>query len=232
MTGMTVNRIISCLTLRTQIGLVLIISSIGTHASAQGDFDTFLKEDAELQAQTSASLEEIRKFEEVLNGEDADRAMRAMRFMLASGKPALVRRAREFGAYSVEPLFREEFLRATFDQGGPFQMVVDLGSEADEENDVAKILVKEYDGSLSSDKQTVSMSFFLSPYDEEKRCWKFGNYNLLKEWCAIYLTGDSVSLQGWRSLTGELSLDDKGTLEGTVQGFKGEPKRARIVLIE
>lgn len=213
-------------TLLTTAAMLMLVAA----ANAQGNFDAFLEEDAETQARDGVGEEELRQFEEVLNGADADRALRAMRFMLTSGKPRLVRRAKEFGLFAAEPLFRHEALRAVFEAGGPFRIEVDLsGPQADESNMLGRVLY--WGGSNNLDGTAGYYVFSTDPYDSDDRCWKFKDSST----CAFYLTRDVVSLKDWSYAAGDLALNSSGVLEGSIQDTNGASNPAvpaRIVLID
>ena len=204
-------------TLLTTAAMLMLVAA----ANAQGNFDAFLEQDAEAQAREGVGDEELRQFEEVLNGADADRALRAMRFMLASGKPRLVRRAMEFGLFAAEPLFRHEALRAIFEAGGPFRIEVDLsGPQADESKMLGTVLY--WGGSNNLDGTAGYYVFSTDPYDSEDRCWKFEDSSK----CAFYLTRDVVSLKDWTYASGNLVLSSSGVLEGNIQNTNGPGKPA------
>ena len=197
--------------MRTTTSLLLLTASLwGMSALAQGNFEDFLKKDAAAEAREGVDDQELQQFEEVLNGEDTDRALRAMRYMLTSGKPPLVRRAKEFGLYAAEPLFRNEALRAILDTGGPFLLEIQV-----DEGD-SRLVANQFrywGASASPDNSTLYFSFGLQAYDAEKQCWP----SKASGDCSLQVIRSDVTFNRWGdNINGALKLTESGVLEGTM----------------
>ncbi len=84
-------------------------------------------------------------------------------------------------------------------------------------------------GSWDDEAKYGNFTFNVAPFDKKANCWRFKGYNA----CAIYLTGETISLQDWSSASGSLTLGHEGKLEGTFQ-YKPDGKsiRAWIDLME
>lgn len=208
------------------ISLLVVVTP---SAYAQSSFQEFLKIDEAAQKKDSAADQELVKFEEVLNGSNTQRALRAMKFMLTSKKPQLVRYAKEFGLLSAEKLFRDEALRSVFDEGGPFRIELDL-STIDEEKSRIKEYINYLKGGYSADGTKGYYVFRTVPYDTKLGCWKFLSSNN----CAFYLANASVSLKGWNYGAGSLTLGNDGVMRGTLRYTTrtGAPVPAQIVIID
>lgn len=206
------------------------LSVLAMAAHAQTSFEEFLKLDEAAQRKDSATDQEVAQFEEVLNSADTDRVLRAMTFMLASGKPHLVRRAKEFGLLSAEGLIRHEALKKVLDEGGPFRIEVDL-TKVDEEKSNMRAYINRLNGGYSTDGGTGFYVFRVDPYDQDAGCWKFkGNGN-----CAAYLSNDSISLKDWDRGAGSLTLENNGIMRGTLRytySTTNAPVPAQIVLVK
>lgn len=189
--------------------------ALSAAASDQGTFEEFEKSEAEARA-NSISDEELAQFEAVLNGRDIERALRAMRFMLESGKPRLVRAAREFGLLSTEPLIQHEALKAVFDQGGPFRFEVDL-TTADEKDSRARSWIQRNRGSISVDGRTGYWTFSLGEYRSDHQCWVWRG----DDDCSIMLSGVTIDIKHWRSAAGHLKLNESGALVGSFRNTNG-----------
>lgn len=217
---------------------VAIFVFFATASVAQSTFDDFLKQDQEAQQRDGVADEDLRKFEEVLNGDDVERALRAMKFMLNSEKPRLVRYAKEFGLLSAEALFRQEALNAVLDQGGPFQIEIDLPKETKLNNSISTF--QYYAGNVSADNENAFVMMQIE-YDQTENCWVFN----MKGWhkrCVMRRSGTRVSLTlgdqrpSYASsiyIRGDFRLDDAGALVGSLEDAREKvPLKARILLIE
>ena len=174
----------------------------------------------EFEEQDKEAASETEKFRAVLNGEDPERALRAMQFMLESGDPILVWPAREFGLLSSNGSVQNAALNAIFDHGGPFRLVVDL-TNLDESKIRMGYYIGRIGGSVSADKKSASFIFYV---DKAKDCWVFKNADN----CAFVLQGSSVSLAKWFEGTGELSLNDEGKLKGAIGYYYSKPRYSPV----
>ncbi|MEM9781230.1 MAG: hypothetical protein AAF899_02035 [Pseudomonadota bacterium] len=190
--------------------LAAVILSAGA-AAAQASFDDFLEKDAAAQASEGVADAELAKFEDVLNGPDVDRAIRAMRYMMASGKPRLVRAAKSFGLRSTQTLFQEQALKAILDTGGPFKLEFDLTTASEDESKI-KYRTQGWGTSFSSDGKSATLIFTVGPYDPEKKCW----ISIRRQDCSMMLALTTVRFVGW-GIAGALTLDQKGILSGDIR---------------
>ncbi|MEM9781229.1 MAG: hypothetical protein AAF899_02030 [Pseudomonadota bacterium] len=196
-------------------------------ATAQTTIDAFHEKDAEAAASEGVADADLAKFEDVLNGGDVDRAIRAMRFMIESEKPRLVRAAKTFGLRSVNPLFQEEAMKAIFQQGGPFRLELDL-TTADEEVSRMQYFTDWLGGTVSVDKASGYYTFALGGYDEKKKCW----LNIANNKCLLTQALTTVDLAGVPYASGNLELNGNGVLEGAFKYKSGGVSvPARIELI-
>lgn len=186
---------------------------------------------ADIEAAANAAADELTKIDDLLNSEDRNKAIGAMIAMIGSGNPVFVLRAKQAGLTSSEPELRAIALKAVLDAGGPFRLDVEVSEATEEKTRIAEWLGK-LGGSFDPAQSKGSYVFSLGPYAEKARCWPFLNANN----CAIYLAGETVSLQDWRYAAGELTLGSDGRLVGTFltrfssQG--GRPVAASINLLE
>lgn len=212
--------------IRPIMSAALLAASAATASTcaAQSAYDRFLAGEEASREENAQMSESLERFAAILNGADPARAMRAMEFMLASGEPELVRYAAEFGLFSADQRLQNAALRTIFDTRAQYRMVVDI---SDPDQDATEFL-NFYDGTPNADASEGYITFTIGDHDEDAACWPFSTSGL----CAIILTGASVSLRDWRFLTGDLSLNADGILEGTVTYNKGHTYPARIELID
>ena len=182
-------------------------------ALAQSGFDKFMEQDKKASSETE-------KFRAVLNGDDSDRALRAMQFMLQSGDLILVKAAQEFGLFSTNRSVQHEALKAIFNSGGPFRLVVDLSSIDDKKMRMSRY-INERGGAIAADHMSGSIVFSV---DSADNCWVFrGSEN-----CALILQGTNVSLAPWYRGTGSLTLNDAGILVGSIGSAYSNPSYSPV----
>lgn len=202
------------------IAAVMIANFSTVSASAQ----TSLKS---ITDQLDANTEEFNEVDKILASPDRNRRIAGMELLLASKNPVFIKRAKETGLLSSDAELQEAALKAIFEAGGPFRLIVDLGDGDDD-----KTRGKQWATSaatLDAEGTTATYSFRVDPFDPKENCWKFHGYPT----CAIYLTGTAISLQDWSTGTGILKLGTDGALGGSflVRGAKIGLK-AKIPLID
>jgi hypothetical protein len=178
----------------------------------------------DIKAKLGAKKSEIDEVDKLLSDEDRNARIAAMELLLESGNPIFVSRAKEVGLFSSEIEFRTSALKAIFQGGGPLLIKLQLNGDGEKNGGISWL--KNQKGDWTPDGKTGQYSFSLSPFDEEAKCWKFlANGN-----CAIYLTGDTISLRGWSDASGSLTLGGDGKLIGTFVPGGGKPIPAEIDL--
>lgn len=172
-------------------------------ANAQSSLD-------DIEKKLGEKTSELDRVDALLASENRNKRIAAMELLIQSGNPVFVSRAKEVGLFSSDPEMRSKALQAVFEAGGPFRLVIELNGDL-EENRMGRWLSQR--GSWDDDAKYGSYTFNVDPFDKKVNCWRFKGYNS----CAIYLTGDTVSLQDWSSASGSLTLGREGKLEGTFQ---------------
>jgi len=212
--------------LATLLTAILLCAPFGT--SAQERMSAL---DAVL-ANIDVRTQELDRVDELLASEDPNRRLAAMEALLASGDPAFVERAAETGLFSEDVRLRETAIRAVLQTGGPFTLRLDLSATDDEQSMMLEWLGYSA-GATSADLAQGSVTFTVDPFDEKAKCWYLSSSSGSKH-CGFVLTGETVSLSGWRYTAGSLTLDDAAILSGAVSNErrKGVPVPARIDLLE
>lgn len=203
--------------------LLSLLSGIGV-ASAQQSL-------AEIQAAVAATSSELDQVDAMLADVDPNRRLAALQLLIASGNPVYMKRAKEVGLLSSDPEMQRVALAATFDQGGPFRLELDL-SNAGEAEGVLRDRIADYNGNVDETRKLGQVTFSTGPYDPAMKCWPFpGDDN-----CAIIPSGAAYSLNGWRYGAGSLQLQPDGTLLGSFSVNRSGSSRlsapARVPLAE
>lgn len=165
---------------------------------------------ADIKAKLAGKTSELAEVDAMLAAPDKNSRVAAMELLLASGNPVFVQRAKEVGLFSSDPEMQSAALRAIFDAGGPFRVLLDL-TTAKEDQTGARTWLSNYQGAWDSDGKVGSYTFSTRPYSEGKKCWQF----LSGSNCAFTITGTSVSLGDWSNVAGTLTLDSAGSLTGS-----------------
>ncbi|WP_181701600.1 hypothetical protein [Chthonobacter albigriseus] len=167
----------------------------------------------------------------MLRDPDANTRITAMSAMISSGNPVLVRRARQAGLTSSDPDMRATALKAVFDAGGPFRVVLDL-SKADEKTTRVREWLSGVGETASADGQSASFLLSADAYDPDAKCWKAPN----SSYCAIVLAGETITLPTLRRAVASLTLGDDGVFRGTLATQLGSnampPVPASIDILE
>ncbi len=162
----------------------------------------------EFEAQVQAAAGEIARYQQVLQNPDVRIQYEAVKLMLRSNDPALVRIAREHALFSTNPVLRNVAIKAIFDSAPNLRVVVTgIGEES---ADVLRWL-----GTLggSHDGQTGSLIFKVGPAREN--CWI--HYD---DRCRLQLAGTTVQFQNHGNSVdraqANLNLGPDGILRGVV----------------
>lgn len=196
---------------------ILLIAVVPSHPQ------TTLKEIEEGLPEMTGELDRVDK---ILSDPNRNRRVAAMQAFLKSGNPVFVSRAKEVGLFSSDAEMREAALRAVFDAGGPFRLVLELNPAQEDKDTGRQWAVR--NGDLSADGATGAYSFGTLPFDKTERCWKFQHYAN----CALHLSGTTISLD-WSSGRGGLKLGTDGAMVGSFLPTGATTATpARIPLIE
>lgn len=168
---------------------------------------------------------ELDRVEQLLSNPDANRRVAAMELLLASGDPAFIRKAAEFGLFSADPQLRRLAVRGILGAGGAFRIETDAAVEGSTD---LRDLIAFFGGSLGSDGKA-SIDFVLKgEFDAARSCWLSPQGK-----CTLVEAGSSIHLGEWQYTTGAFALDDQGRLAGTLLWrSNGKPIPARIPLID
>lgn len=187
----------------------MIVSTVLlTGAVAKSAYEDFEK-------QSSVEQNELEKFRAVLNGDDPERRLRAMQFMIKSGNPILARAAREFGLFAVDPALQNQAVRAIFNSGAHFRLQMDAPGEKGKY--ALKWMVRYYSG--AHDGKNGSASLIVGKWDPKSKCWlRFYNTNE----CFLRLKGTSINM--WlKNAQASFTLGDDGVFRGRIRtSYTGE----------
>lgn len=185
---------------------------------------------AEIQAAVAATTSELEQVDAMLADADPNRRLAALQLLIGSGHPVYMKRAKEVGLLSSDPEMQRVAIAATFDQGGPFRLELDLSQLSGETS--LHDLIEDYGGSIDDSIKLGRVTFSTLPYDHEKKCWPSAN----SDRCLIIPTGAAYSLDGWEYGSGSLQLQPDGTMLGSFNFVRGGYTRvgapARIPLAE
>jgi len=192
----------------SRIFLTLLSLISPTFALAQTSLD-------DITSQLESQKSELDEVDALLADPDKNRRIAAMELLLKSGNPVFVSRAKEVGLFSSDPEMQAAALKAIFDAGGPFRLVVDYSGVADKDSGIKEWLSRR--GNWDDTAKTGVFLFTTQPYDPEKKCWRFPD-----DWsCAIALSGLTVSLPDWSRAEGIFELSSDGTLSGNFRTTSG-----------
>lgn len=184
----------------------------------------------ELSDAVDAETAEITGFRTLLTDPDPNRAMAAMRAMLASDEPLLVNLALEVGLTAVNPVMRQVALESYIASQPTLLAKAELiGDEADPQAFAGWM---EAVGSLTGERSG-QVTFPIGPYDETAQCYK----GVGRTTCIARVASGALALTvvgGNTSITGEAGLDlvEGGQLKGFVSAqTSGGPVALTIDLI-
>lgn len=164
---------------------------------------------ADIMSELDARTSELEQVDALLGSPDPNRRFAAMELLMKSGNPAFVQRATEVGIFSSDEELKRSALRAVFDAGGPFRILINYAGSTDDQNGIKQWLGS--DGSWDDSSRIGTYVFRTQPFDEREQCWLFVNSRA----CAFRIVGSVVSIDGWNRATGTLELDAAGKLVGS-----------------
>lgn len=201
------------------LALILAVALSATGAAAQSVLD-------EIEGKITARADELRRAEELLSNPDPNVRVAAMEAIIASGDPALVRKAKEVGFYSDDLQLRAAAIKATLDAGGAFRAEFTIP----EGKDVTPIMnwLQSVGGSWSEDGSTGYLGFAVGDYTEEAMCWLWHDSRR----CVFRMAGSEVATVDWNA-SAVMRLDDGAALTGAfVASGRGKPVTIRIPLLD
>ena len=183
---------------------------------------------SDITAQLDARASEMAQVEALLADADAGRRLAAMELLIKSGNPVYAKRATEVGIFSSDVELQRAALRAVFDAGGPFRILINYGGSTDEQNGVKSWIGGE--GSWDDTTKRATYIFRTQPFDEKRQCWPFAESSN----CAFRMVGSTVSIDEWSYAVGSFQLDTTGQLVGDFRYSAGNhlPVPATIPIVE
>lgn len=172
----------------------------------------------EFEAQVQAAAGEIARYQQILQNPDVRIQYEAVKLMLKSNDPALVRIAREHALFSTNPVLRNVAVKAIFDAQPNLRVVVT--STGEESADVLRWIAQ---AGGSHDGKTGSFIFKVGEVREN--CWIHYNDN-----CRLQLAGTTVQFRNYGNspdrAQANLNLGPDGILRGVVFSDEGSAQMA------
>ena len=168
---------------------------------------------ADIKAQVDQKVAGLNEYQMLLNDPDPQRAMAAMRIMLDSKDPDLVRMALSYGIFSPNPAVRRTALEAFLASGPALRVTVD-GSGANDPKDFA-YFVKSLGGTID-EKGMAFLSLLVGAFDAEQNCYLLAD----TKGCVFRLSDAGQALMLWNTWW-SLELGADGHLVGTGDMRKG-----------
>lgn len=206
------------------LAAAILLLTLAPPASAQSSL-------ADIKAKLDGHSSELAEVDAMLADPDKNRRIAAMELLLQSGNPVFIQRAKEAGLFSSDIEMQMAALKAIFDGGGPFTLMMDL-TKAKEEQTAARAWLSTHGGTWDETGTIGTVTFATGDFDPKRKCW------ILREGrsCAITLSAITVSLAGWHDGSGTLKLNAEGALRGTFKNTDNRgrfaPVPAQILLIE
>lgn len=200
------------------LAIVLIFSVFPSLSYSQSSVEQFKKDYA-------TATQEIEKFRGILNGDDAAMAEQAMKFMIQSGKPNLVKFGQEFGLYSssaaLQKIALTEILNSTK------RLRATLSRTGQDSKSVFDYVINRYGAIEQREKLNILMG--VKNFSDENECWELDRSS--QTGCGLVISGDNQILS-YDHLRAELKLSDQGSLVGPVIYYNGAPKGQAHLTIE
>lgn len=206
---------------------VAVAGCLGGSVMAQESlFDRFEAEEESNSIDREQQSEALRKFAEILNGSDRQRAMDAMEFMIANGDDEIYNYAVEHGVYSTDPRLQAAALRAVLDRKRQYRFEVAVQQAPEGREDA---ITNRMNGIFNAESNTGDFTITIDAYDSQEDCWPFDGYSN----CAFIVTGTTVSFRDWSYINGSATLSEEGVLEGLVEDTpSGSQYTLRIPILE
>lgn len=209
--------------MRSLFASIVAAALLATPAAAQTSL-------ADIKAKLAGKTSELAEVDAMLAAPDKNARIAAMELLLASGNPVFVQRAKEVGLFSSDLEMQAAALKAIFDGGGPFRLLIDITTGKEDQTGIRGWLGNGR-GTWDAEGKIGLYTFATQPYDEEAKCWKF----LRSSDCAIVLSGTTISLADWSYASGNATLNSEGVLEGAFRVTNSSsyiPMPARIPLAD
>jgi hypothetical protein len=182
----------------------------------------------DIEAALGSKTDEMARVDAILASPDANARIAGMELLLASGNPVFVRRAKEVGLFSSDPLMREAALKAILDAGG--SITFELDTSALDSDQVERWIARLSDqGPVATDRSRITLTFQVGPYDDNSNCYMILNTNR----CFLTLQGSSVALTWWfyNDMQGRVSLDAEGQLSGELTLAENRAWRGTVPVV-
>jgi hypothetical protein len=170
---------------------------------------------SDITAQLDARFSEMTQVDALLADEDANRRLAAMELLIKSGNPVYAKRATEVGIFSSDVELQRAALRAVFDAGGPFRILINYGGSTDEQNGIKRWLGS--NGSWNDTTKIATYIFQTTSFDDKQQCWTFKDSSR----CAFTMIGSTISIDTWSNAVGNFELDTSGKLVGIFRYSNG-----------
>ncbi len=174
----------------------------------------------DFQAQVMEGASRIAKYQEVLQNPDVRVQYEAVRLLLKSKDPALVRIAKEHALFSTNPVLRNSAILAIFEAGGNLRLEVTSSGE-----ESAPVLGWISTVGGSHDGRTGSFIFPIGAKAEQ--CWMEAVYTTN---CQLQVSGTTVQFtmpgNSNRKAQAALNLGADGVLRGIIFHGKGKANAA------
>ncbi|WP_157960584.1 HEAT repeat domain-containing protein [Primorskyibacter marinus] len=199
-------------------GIIALAVGLGNGAAAQTSQNA-TQSFEEFQASVTAGAQRIAKYQEVLQNPDARIQYEAVRLLLKSGDPALVRIAKEHALFSTNPVLRNSAILAIFEAGGNLRIEVTATDESS-----AKVLKWVSDAGGTHDGKKGNHIFNIGAKAEN--CWMSGKERYAI--CELTVSGTSVQFKSNRGQGSQasLALGPDGVLRGVIFAEGGKANAA------
>lgn len=160
----------------------------------------------DLQKQIDAEMTRGSEYSVLLNDPDPARALAAMKVMMASGDPELIRIAADYGLYSANPAVRAEALKAFLATKPRIDaFFTEAGSDGD-----FRHAMKAHFSSEPNASGVVATTLIIGSYDPENDCYAIGAQS-----CGLQVRPEAI-LIGLDDIWNEITLTKSASLEGSV----------------
>lgn len=186
--------------MRNAIYVLLMLVGMPAAASAQ----SLSVED--LQKQIDAEMTKGSEYGELLNDPDPRRALAAMKVMMASGDPELVKVAADYGLYSANEAVRAEALKGFLATKPRVDVYF---TEAGSQGDFPRVMQGLY-SSIPNAEGVVATTLVVGEYDAKADCYALGNRA-----CALQIRPEAIRIS-LDSVWTEVTLTQDASIIGNV----------------
>lgn len=160
----------------------------------------------DLQKQIDAEMTKGNPYSDLLNDPDPKRALAAMKVMMASGDPELVRIAADYGLYSANEAVRAEALKGFLATKPRVDVYF---TEAGSQGDFLRAMREAYNSTPNSDG-VVAATFVVGEYDEKADCYGLGRRD-----CALQIRPEAIRIS-LHDVWTEVILTEDASITGDV----------------